>query len=391
MGLLRRRSAIAETPSSAIALPRVPTFALTRPVASPNLEVVTTWPVLSTARQAALSIPSVAMCRDLIVGAAVQMAIFRSRGGQRIDSGALLRQPDPDTTWAATLGGTIEDLIYEGRAYWLVLARDGVSTDRNPDGLPVRARWIPVGDVQPELSPDAGSYSRLDGYHVAGVENLVAPENVIRFDSPLPGVLYKGAQAIANALALEDAAARMSSIDIPAGTLTNEGAELSETEAEELVARFELARRNHTVAFLQGVTFERQQLSAEDLELVAARAHSATEMARLHNVPVAAIAASPSGSGSPILYANLGAELALIVSQAVAPHLTTIEQTLSLPSVTPAGQTVSFDVAAFLRADPAALQEYVLGLVKENVISVEEGRRMLGIGAAPANLQPGTV
>lgn len=390
MRLLPRRST-AETPGSAIALPRVPTFALTRPAASPNLASVSSWPIFGTSRQAALSIPAVAMCRDLIVGAAVQMQVFRARGGERLDPGPLLRQPDPDTTWAATLGGTIEDLIYEGRAYWLVLARDGVATERNPDGLPVRARWIPIADVTPKLSPDVGSYSRLEGYEINGIDGVVQPENVIRFDSPLPGVLFKGAQAIANALNLEDAAARMSSIDIPAGTLTNEGAELSETEAEELVAAFELARRNHTVAFLQGITFERQQLTAEDLELVAARAHAATEMARLHNMPVAAIASSPSGNGSPILYANLGAELALIVSQAVAPHLTTIEQTLSLPSVTPNGQTVAFDVAAFLRSDPAALQEYVLGLVKESVVSIEEGRRMLGIGAAPANLQPGTV
>lgn len=401
MRILPARRVEAETPSSEIAvrprgrqtvLPRVPRLALRGAAAtSSSLDTVNAWPAFGTSRSAALSIPAVAECRDLIVGAAVQMAIYRARGDERIPSGKLLTQPDPDTTWARTIGGTIEDLIYDGLAYWLVLARDGIATTRNPTGLPVRARWIPRADVTPKLAPEVGSYSRVEGYTIDGIDGLVATEDVIRFDSPLPGVLTKGADAIADALALEAAASRMSNIDIPAGIITNTGAPLNETEAEALVERFEAQRRAHTVAFLQDAEYSREALTAEDLELVAARAHTATEMARLHNMPVAIVAASPSGGGSSILYANLGAQLALMVSNAVAPHLTTIEQTLSLPNVTPEGQSVHFDVPAFLRSDPAALQAYVIELVKAEIITPDEGRRMLGIGAAPANLQPGTV
>lgn len=331
------------------------------------------------------------MCRDLIVGAAVQMAAYRYRGTDKIPPGTLLTQPDPDTTWAATLGGTIEDLIYEGAAYWVVLARDSIATERNPDGLPVRARWIPFDDVTPRVSRDAGSYSRLIGYEIAGVRGLVAPENVIRFDSPLPGVLAKGADAIANAIALEDKAYQLSTIDLPAGTITNTGAPLNETEADELIDRFETARRSRTVAFLQDAEYAREQLSAEDLQLVQARANAATEMARLHNMPVAMVSASPSGGASAMLYANLGSTLALMVSQAVQPHLVTIEQTLSMPNVTPQGQSIAFDVASFLRSDPEALQAYVLDLLDKQVIDNSEARQMLGIGGGAANLQPGTV
>jgi hypothetical protein len=145
------------------------------------------------------------------------------------------------------------------------------------------------------------------------------------------------------------------------------------------------------VAFLQGLTYAREQLTAEDLQLVAARAHTATEMARLHNMPVAQVAASPSGGGSVLLYANVGSNLALMVSNAVAPYLSAIEQTLSLPTVTPEGQAVAFDVPAFLRSDPDALKS-TCSISSKPRRSRDEARQMLGIGAsADPNLQPGTV
>lgn len=370
--------------SAAIGLPRIPSFALTRPAASPNLAVVTEWPELTLDREQALSIPTVKTCRDLIVGAAVQTRLYRHRQGVRLAPGALITQPDPDTTLAATLAGTIEDLIYDGRAYWLVLARDGQGSERLPDGFPVRARWIPVGDVEAELvDGDGGSYSRLDGYKIAGIEGTVEPENVIRFTSPLGSVLYRGREAITQALELEAAATRLASVELPAGTLTNtSGENLSEDEADAEIARFELARASHTVAFLQGYEYTREQLSAEDLQLIEARANSATDLARLHNVPVTMASASPSGGASAMLYSNLGTQLTLLVSNAVQPYLVAIEQALSSPDVSPNGQAIAFDVATFLRSDPAELREHALALLEAQVIDRDEARLMLGLTPA---------
>lgn len=374
------------------AIARVPTFAATRPAASPNLATADLGGLLlgGYPRDAALSIPAVSTCRDLIVGAVVQMHPERFRGTERVEPGTLLTEPDPDTTWARTIAGTVEDLIYDGVGYWLVLATDGIATSRNPEGLPVRARWIPTRAIEPVLSRDRGAYSRLEGYRIDGIRRVVEPRHVIRFDSPIPPVLVKGAAAIARALNLEAKADRLSTVDLPAGVITNEGAELSEPEAEDLVDRFETARRSHTVAFLQNATYERTELNADDLQLVEARARMDAEMARLHNVPVALVGTAPTGGGSAMLYSNLGTTLALLVSNAVAPYLSAIEQTLSRPNVTPNGQRVALDVATFLRTDPKDLAEYVRGLVKDGVISPEQGRRMLGISDAAGDLQPGT-
>lgn len=365
---------------------------VTRPGNLQTLSVA--YPFAGVTRETALSIPTLKSCRDLIVGAAVQMEPYLYRAAERVEAGMLLTQPDPDTTWIATLAGTVDDLLFYGRGYWLVLAWDGLESIGNPRGFPVRARWIPYTDVTPQVSAlDAyGEWTQLDGYDVAGIAEMVEPDGMIRFDSPQPGILAVGAQAIANAVAIEAAARRFADVELPAGVLTNEGTELGQAEADALVSSFEAARQTRTIAFLQGVSYDRTDISAEDLQLIEARANSATEMARLCSVPVTMVGASPSGGASALLYSNLSSQLAVLVSSAVAPHLRTVESTLSLPSVTPRGQRVAFDVGAFLRSDPEAAADYVAKLYTADIVSRDEARAFLGIPSAPvSDLTPGRV
>lgn len=340
----------------------------------------------------ALTIPTAKTCRDLIVGAAVQMGVGRFRGGERIELGSLLSQPDPDTTWSATLAGTVDDLIFYGRAYWIVLAYDGQGTEQNPRGFPVRARWIPYSEVVIEVDDNGGAYSRLIGYRITGIDGVVPPEQVIRFDSSLPGVLAFGARAISSANAIEAAARRFADVQLPAGVLQNEGTELGPDEAADVVTAFENARASNAIAFLQSITYERTDISADDLQLIEARALADTEIARLFNTPVAMVSASPTGNSASLLYQNLSSQLAIFVSNAVAPHLTTVEQTLSLPSVTPRGQSVAFDVQAFLRSDPQAAADYAMQLYAADLVTRDEARGYLGIPSTVApGLEPGRV
>ena len=386
--LRRRRAAAAPVQRRAVSLGTSRAGSLSAAVIN--------FPFAVASREQALAIPTIATCRDLIVGAAVQMAVFRYRAGERLDPGPLLTQPDPDTTWPATLGGTLDDLLFYGRAYWYVLAWDGAASEQNPDGFPIRARWIPYPDVDLELDTgrDAvGAYSRLIGYRIAGIAEPVDPRLVIRFDSPLPGVLAIGGRTIANAAAQEDAARRLADVELPAGVLTNEGTELSDDELRDILSTFETARSTNTVAMLQDMTYERTQLSAHDLQLVEGRARADTDCARLFNMPVSMVGCSPTGNASALLYSNLSSQLAVMVSNAVAPHLRTIESTLSAPAVTPRGQSVAFDVQTFLRSDPEALATYVTQLYGADLISRDEGRTMLGIpsGVAAPDLTPGRV
>ena len=341
------------------------------------------WFSEGVSREGALAIPSVRACRNLIVGATVQMSWYRYRGEERLDPGWLLTKPDPSTTLPMTLGGTVDDLLFHGRAYWRVLERDA-------EGYPRRARWTPVIDVTPLTESTGGTYAILTGYRVAGVPDDVPPGDVIRFDCPLPGILDTSTQVLAGSLDLEQAARRLANVQLPAGTITNEGEPVSPEEAAEYVEDFQNARATKGVAFLQNMSYSRESIGADDIALVDGRSHWATEIARLFNVPVAMIGASPSGGSSALLYGNLTQQEALFVSTAVAPYLRTVEATMS--DALPYGQSVAFDTGTFLRSDPDAATDHVLKLLGAGLITPVEGRAMLGIPPSTAiDLTPGRI
>ena len=352
--------------------------------AGTSLEVAElAWVAEGVSREQAMSIPSVAACRDLIVGTVIQLGLFRYRAGERLDPGYLLAKPDPSTTLPATVGGTVDDLLFRGRAYWRALERDS-------EGFISRARWSPVDDVTPDTRSKGGAYAELTGYEIAGVGHVPVAD-VIRFDSAIPGVLDFGARTLAAALELEQAARRLSSVELPAGVLENTGAEISEDEARKIVAGFQESRRDSGVAFVQGVKYSRENLSSADLQMIEARGNVATEVARLFNVPVTMIGASPSGNSSAMLYSNLSQHLTFMVATSVAPHLRTLETTLT--DVVPRGQTVAFDVQTFVRSDPQAAADYAQGLFAAGLVSRDEARALLGIpaGVVETDLTPGRV
>ena len=335
-------------------------------------------------REAALTLPSVSACRNLIVGTIVQLRPFLYRGDERLDPGWLLTKPDPSTTWPATIAGTVDDLLFHGRAYWRVLDRDAEGTVR-------RARYTPFGDVTPETRSTGGSYAELVGYRVAGVEGTIAVDDVIRFDGQAPGVLETGARTLASALELEGAARRLASVQLPSGILKAEVSDMSDDELDAALAHFEAMRLEHGVGVLSGFDYSREDLSPADLQLIEARGYIGTEVARLFGVPVAMIGASPSGNSSAMLYSNLTQQLAILVSTACAPHLYVVESTLT--DLVPRGQAIAFDVQRFLRADPQAAADYAIALLEAGLIDRAEARGMLGIPSSDVqpDLTPGRV
>jgi len=343
------------------------------------------WAYEGVGRELALTLPAVAASRNLVVGTIVQLKPFRYRGDERLDPGYLITRPDPSTTWPATIAGTVDDLLFHGRAYWRVL-------DRDSEGIVTRARWTPVADVTPQTRSTGGSYAELRGYRVAGIERELEPEEMIRFDGQAPGILETGARTLASAIELEQAARRLASVQLPAGTLKAEVSDLSDEELNDALTNFEAMRLEHGIGVLSGFEYKREDLSPADLQLVEARGYIGTEVARLFGVPVAMIGASPSGNASAMLYSNLTQQLAILVSTACAPHLYAIEATLS--DVVPRGQAIAFDVQRFLRADPQAAADYAIALLEAGLIDRAEARGLLGIpssGPMSPDLTPGRV
>ena len=343
-------------------------------------------------RDLAMQVPTVRNCVHLITGTASQITPTRYRGAEALPLGQLLTQPDPMEPWATTIARTVESLLLHGTAAWLVIARDTTTTEQHPDGYPVRARLVPGDQVSPIRSSNLADYNPVTGYYIHGTR--VEPERVIYFDAGRDGVLATGARAIAQAFDLEAAARRLSETELPAGVLVNTGHELGPDEAQAVLDGFQAARRKNAMAFLQNVEYHRTDLNAADLALIDSRATSATDIARLFSVPVAMVGASPTGNASALLYSNLAANSAAFVQQAVAPYLVTIESTLSLPTVTPRGQAVRFDVGSFLRSEPSAATDYVVALTGAGVITPDEARSFLGIapqGTTTPTLTPGRI
>jgi hypothetical protein len=300
-----------------------------------------TWPQgpLGISRQSAVALSVVANASTLIKSIAAQLSIGRFRGDTELDPGTLLTQPDPDTTWPVQIAETVDDLIFYGAAAWLVLRRD-------VEGLPTRARRLPPGSVAIRWSTDYGRLSRIDYVSIGGVE--VPPDDVIRFGAAHNGILIDGAPIILAALQLQTSADRFANVPLPAGVLTNTGQEIGEDDAAAIVTAFDTARESGATAFLQSMTYERTQLNAADLQLVESVAAMDTRLARLLNVPVSMVAASPTGSAHAQLYANVPQNLTQLVQQAVAPYLVCIEDAITFQA-TPRGQNVVFNTSDWLR------------------------------------------
>lgn len=348
--------------------------------------------MFGASRELAMAIPTAAACRNLICGTISQMGISRQRGTDTLTRGTLLTQPDPSSTWADSVTHTVDDLLFHGKAAWLVLARDGIATEANPQGLPVRARRLPIEQVERIESEVISDYQLVKGYRIGS--QRIRAEDVIWFDMGGEGILTYGSRALVQAYELEGAAARMASMELPAGILKTENDVMDAQSAKELVTAFTEARKTNAIAFLQGIDFETSQWNSHDLQLVEARALAATEIARLFGVPVSMVSASPSGNAASMLYANVSSQWAAFVKQAVAPVIVALEQTFSLPTVTPRGQSVNFEVAAFLRSDPEAAVQFATQLVGAEIITPDEARSFLGVapeGQTVRDNTPGVV
>ena len=285
---------------------------------------------LALSREAALSLSVVAQSRALIVGVASQLGVERLRGDEVLDPGTILTQPDPDEVAATTIGKTIDDLIFYGQSYWLVLRRD-------VEGFPTRARVLPWSAVSPRLDDDYGKFSRVQDYQVGGA--TVQSRDIVAFAMPGHGVLRESAAVLLDAIQLVTTAARYSNVPLPAGVLTNQGQEVGPEDAKTIVAEFDAARQRGETAFLQSILYERTALNAADLQMVESLAAMDARVARIMNVPVALVSASPTGGASAQLYANLVSSHGQLIQETVAPYLTAVEQAFSA-WITPRGQAV---------------------------------------------------
>jgi len=292
-------------------------------------------------RESAMSIPTIKRARDLIVSAVgglplTQWTIDYSAPEpveQRVPQVGWMVRPDPGHTRQWLVGWTVDDLLFNSRAYWHV-------TGRYATTFPSAFEWMPATEV----SVDA--HSGRVTWNGASVD----PFDVIEFCSPLDGLLWCGYRAIQTALNLDMAAERFSTNEIPAGWLeqTPDSEPLDAAELAEIASTFQAARQARTVAALNPfLRWKESGMDPSRLQLVEARQYQSLELSRLANIPPYFVGSAVAGSS--LTYQNSVQAKTDLLDFGCMAFLQCIEQTLSGDNVLPRNSFVRFDLNAWLR------------------------------------------
>lgn len=343
---------------------------------------------MSIGRAEALSIPAVQKGRNSVCSIATLPLEQIGPGRVRVAS-PLLRQIDPDVANVVTLAMTIEDLLFDGIAWWQITAQDFA-------GFPVAARHVSTSNVS--LQPPEGQPSPLPaGQDPRGVAFVwvdghpVHAAQMIRFDSPNPGLLKVGGSSIRRAVALYRAAQTYADDPRPLDYLTPspDADPVDDDKALEIVRDWRAARRRRSTAWVPAsITYGSVSTpTPQELQLV--------ELIRQANLDIALeFGIDPEELGistTSRTYFNAADRQQTKINEQRAPLMSAITDRLSMGDVTRRGHVVEFDLAGYLKADPTTRWAvYEKGLAM-GVLSVEEIREQEGLPAgAPEQSTTGT-
>jgi hypothetical protein len=307
-------------------------------------------------RLQAINIPTISRARDLIcsmVGALTIKqyswqwdATEQEYEKMYLPDDIWFDQPDPNVTRNFILSWTTDDLIFYGRAFWVVTKRFG-------NGFPAEFTWIPAADVQTrdQAGPQWFGPSRQVTFNGLDLDT----RDVIQFISPIQGLLSMGARAIRTARNLDESAERFARNQIPSGVLRQvDGEPMSSEELANMAAAFADAREANAIAALnQFVTFEPQYIDPSKMQSVESREHQALEMARIANIPPYLVGINTSS----MTYANAQQARQDLYLFGAKPFVDAIEQTLSMNNVTPRGRYIELDVKSYLEENDMAGDE----------------------------------
>ncbi|MGC4940950.1 phage portal protein [Kribbella sp. DT2] len=310
-------------------------------------------------RKSALSVPAVSRSRDLIAGTigTLPLDMLDSKKAERPSS--FLEQPERGVPRVVTITRTVEDLLFDRVAFWLV-------TERGSDLFPLWGKRIAPHRVEVDEDRDE---IRIDG-------KLVNEFDVIQFVSPRDGVLTTGARAIRSALLLDDLARRFAENPqareyfVPA-----EGADPADDAAiKTLLNEWQAARQSGVTGYVPAaLKLEQGQLiNPRDLQLADARQHAVLEIARVFGIDADDLGVSVTSR----TYQNLEQSRRERVTNTLQPFISAVEQRLSLNDVCPRGTYVRFNLDGFLRGDTTTRYSAYSAALAGGFLTVDEVREL---------------
>lgn len=324
-------------------------------------------------RALAIQCPAVLRGRNLICTppGGLKLALY-SEKDQKETLPELFRQPERDIARSVTIAYTIEDLLFESTAWWRIVEWTGPYG--SPYAYPKKVRRLEPRSVQQRK--DNKTYVSRDGSLQGDSYDYVPDSDLIRFDSPAPGVLLEGGGAIMTLLMLDQRAYKSANNPVPEGYFTPKDGvdpfdddpdddateeEIAEAyTAAKFLAEWRARRVDETTAYVPGgLDYEQLAWDPEKLQLADARQHAVLEIARLMGLDPEDVAVSTTSR----TYFNAETKRQDRVDFVLGMYLTAISDRLSMGDVTPRGQVARWDTDLFTMTDTKTrLETYEIGL-----------------------------
>lgn len=370
----------ATTAPPAAAVVAEPVFSLATPVAvagetsDPSIESMTR--AERVALNIANSIPSVRRANHVIAGTIGTFALaawdeHHNRIDPRDPRVSWLAQPEVRHTRQRTLTRSVLDVVWRGRCIWRPVDRTLLGSVTAIERIhPER-----IDTVAHAFDPDRVEKWIIDG-------DVVSESSLVVFDGAgLGGLDRFGYDLLTIYGQLQAAAGRYAKAPHPHAILKNHGEDLEPDEITALLDQWEKARETRSIGYLNEVMdyeVKTGTWSAREVQLVEAREHAATEVARLMGLPSWALDAK---SGDSMTYGNV-VDRRRDLLEALRPWMAVFEQTISLDDRTgrphgillPRGITATFDVDAYTRDDPKTRIETGAAAIAAGILTVDEVR-----------------
>ncbi|WP_139320531.1 phage portal protein [Saccharomonospora sp. CUA-673] len=337
------------------------------------------------ARDRALTVPAVLRGRNMICSIATLPLV--TKASDRTETRTpLLEQIDDAVPNIVTMSQTVEDLLLEGVAWWRVRSRLA-------DGFPRSAEFVNAHRVS--VNPPAGAPPRrlpsglYPGESVLWVDGEpVRGRDMIRFDSPNPGILTAAARAIRRAIVFERASAMYARNPRPVEYFTPlEGADpTTDEEIEEILTAWGEARRAGSTAYVPAsLKYNTVDMpSPAELQLVEMQKQATVEIANVMGLDSEDLQVSTTSR----TYQSAVDRRRDRINDVLSPFMSAITDRLSMNDVTRRGQRVAFKLDDYMRADPTTRWgTYQTGL-QNGVVSVAEVRAMEGLPDIPVEPRP---
>lgn len=318
--------------------------------------------LLPISRQEAMSIPAVAATRHRIVGTLSRLPIRPHSASGELWTGpsGLLEEPDEGESHVTTMRKTLDDLLFDGAAWWAVTETYAVGQD-----LQVRPRsvvHVPVSDVvtptdRPPYIVDSfirwlTDMRRVQVRTFPGTAPADAIPWLIRFDGPHQGLNTLGGRTFRSAVALERSAQHAADNPVPSVELhQTTDADLDDDAIRAMIRDWRDARRNGGVGYTNAAIELRTHGQQPEQLMINGRNQAAVDVARLAGIPAASIDAAIPGTA--LTYANLADRVVDLINMGLSPYASAVTGRLSMNDCLPRGVKARFDYSELYPAPPS--------------------------------------